>query len=229
MKTHKKFIKLLIFACILIISLQTSVFASTLTLTVTTDKNNYKVSETINVTVDWKENMQATSFKIGYDSEKLEFVSASINENFYNKKNAGEISINWASLEGTDLTQIKLQFKALKEGETNVGIKEVSAFADGNLVSPTSYDFSSSGTKTIIIEAKDETNSNPENPTISEEPDDTQKTNNEDKNYEYKSDNSLAQNQLPRAGTRTIILITIIVMGILSGILFIKNRKYSDI
>lgn len=232
MKIQKKFIKLLIFALILIISLQTRVFATTLTLTVTTDKDNYKVNETIVVIVDWKENMQATSFKMGYDSEKLEFVSASINENFYNSKNSGEISINWASLEGTDLTQIKFQFKALKDGEANVGIKEVSAFADGNLVSPTSYDISTAGTKTIIIEAEDETNPNPENsenPATPKEPDNNQKPNYEEENHENQDDNSLAPSPLPQAGARTTILITIIVMGMLSVIFLIKNRKFSDI
>lgn len=211
MKIKKYLINFLIFALILIISIQTKVFASTLTLNVTTDKDNYKVGETIEVTVDWKENMQASSFKIGYDSKKLEFASASINENFYNSKNAGEISINWASLEGTDLTQIKFQFKALEDGKTDVRIKEVSAFADSNLVTPTSYDISTSGTKTIVIEAKNET-----------------KPNDADKNFENKKDNSLASNQLPRTGTKTTILITII-MGILSAIFFIKNRKFSDI
>lgn len=216
MKVQKKLIKILMFALILIIILKTRAFASTLTLEITTNKDNYKISEIIDVTVDWKENMQATSFKIEYNSENLEFVSASINENFYNSKNAGEISINWASLEGTDLTQIKFQFKALKEGKTEVGIKEVSAFADGNLVSPTSYDFSTAGTKTIIIEAKDETGK-PEEP------------NNEDKNSENKEDNSLAPNPIPEAGIKITILITIIIMGMLSAMFFIKNKEFSDI
>lgn len=152
MKIQKNFINLLIFTLIFIISLQAKVFATELTLTVTTDKDNYKVDETIVVTVDWKEDMQATSFKMTYDSEKLEFVSASINENFYNSKNSGEISINWASLEGTDLTQIQFQFKALKDGKANIGIKEVSAFADENLVKPTSYNISTAGMKTISIQ-----------------------------------------------------------------------------
>lgn len=226
MKTQKKFFKLLIFACLLIISLQTRVFANTLTLTVKTDKDSYKVNETISVTIDWKENMQATSFKIGYDSEKLEFVSATINENFYNSKNAGEISINWVSLEGTDLTQIKFQFKALKEGEANVKIKEVSAFADGNLVSPTSYNFSSSGTKTITIKSTGETNSKPENDTASKGTSNNQKTNNKGKNQ---VDNSLASKPIPQTGIKATILITIIVLGILSVVLFIKNKKFSDI
>lgn len=216
MKIKKEFIKILIFALILIICLQSRVFSSTLTLNVTTDKDNYKVSETIDVTVDWKENMQATSFKIRYDSENLQFVSASINENFYNSKNAGEISINWASLEGTDLTQIKFHFKALKDGKTEVGIKEVSAFADSNLVSPTSYDISTAGTKTIIIEATDEAGN-------LEEPND------EDKNLENKEDNSLAPNPIPEAGIKITVLITIIIMGMLSAIFFIKNREFSDI
>lgn len=226
MKTQKKFFKFLIFACLLIISLQTRVFANTLTLTVKTDKDSYKVNETISVTIDWKENMQATSFKIGYDSEKLEFVSASINENFYNSKNAGEISINWASLEGTDLTQIKFQFKALKEGEANVKIKEVLAFADGNLVSPTSYNFSSSGTKTITIKSTGEINSKPGNDTASEVTSNNQKTNNKGKNQ---VDNSLASKPIPQTGIKATILITIIVFGILSVVLFIKNKKFSDI
>lgn len=228
----KKSIKILIFMLVLMISLQTRVFASTLTLIVTTDKENYKVSETINVTVDWKEKMQAASFKIGYDYEKLEFVSASINENFYNSKNAGEISINWASLEGTDLAQMKFQFKTLKEGETNIGIKEVSAFADGNLVTPTSYDISTSGTKTITVEAKDETNPNPENPENSEppeEPDNNQVPSDENANLEDQEDDSIAQIPLPKAGIETTMLITIIIIGMLSVVFFIKNRKFSDI
>lgn len=229
MKIKKELITILIFALILIINLQVRVVASTLTLNVTTDKNSYKIDEIAEVTADWKENMQATSFKIAYDSEKLEFVSASINENFYNSKTAGEISINWASLEGTDLTQIKFQFKALKEGKADVRIKEVTAFADGNLVSPTDYDISTSGTKTIMIEAKAETKPSPENPQIPEELDNNEKPNDEDKNSENQEDNSLAPNTLPKAGIKTTILITIIIMGILSVILLIKNRKFSDI
>jgi len=228
LKIKKKAIKILMITLALILCLQTKIFASTLTLNVTTDKDDYKVSEIVEVTVDWEENMQASSFKIGYDSEKLEFTSASINENFYNSKNKGEISINWASFEGKDLTQIKFQFKALKEGNADVGIKEVSAFADGNLLIPSSYDISTSGTKTVLVKANDEIESNPGNSEEPEEPDNNQKPN-DDKDYDNQEDNPEEPSVLPETGIETKILILIIIVGMLSIILFIKNRKFSEI
>lgn len=158
MITQKNIFKVLIMTLIFIIYLQGKIFASNLTLTLKTDKERYIIGDIIEVTVDWKEKMQASSFKIGYDSDKLEFISANINETFYNSKNEGEISINWVSFEENDLTQIKIQFKVLKAGNATIKIKEVSAFADGNLVTPTSYDISTEGSKTIKLEAKDETN-----------------------------------------------------------------------
>ena len=229
METKKELIKILILMLVLIISLQTKILASTLVLNAKTDKDNYKVSENIDFTVDWKENMQAASFKIGYDPEKLKFVSASINENFYNSKIAGEISINWASFEGTDLTQIKIQFKALKEGKTNISIKQVSAFADGDLVSPTNYDISTSGTRTIIIGTNNEIVSNPENSEPSKELEGNNKPSSSNKNPEKKDDNSIATSPYPQTGVRTIIIIIIIIMGVLSVRFYIKSRKFSGI
>ena len=221
MKIQKKHIIFIILMLIFIISLRTKVFADTLTVAITSDKENYKIAETINITIDWKEKMQAASFKFEYDSNKLEFLSASINENFYNSKNAGEISVNWVSMQGEDLTQIKFQFKALKEGNANLSIKETPAFADGNLVSPTSYDISSVGTKSIVIEAEQK---------ATEQIDTENKENKNDEIKKEKSneDASLATNVLPKTGSESTIFIIIIAIGILSVFFFIKNRKYSD-
>lgn len=226
MKIKKELIKILIFVLILTICIQTKIFASTLTLNVTTDRDNYKVGEEIEVIVGWKEKMQASSFKIKYDSEKLKFVSASINENFYNSKNAGEISINWASFDGTELTQIKFQFEAIKKGETKVGIKEVSAFADSNLISPTSYDISTLGTKAIKIE---EVNTSPENSQNPEHSDKNQETKDDNKNSGKQEDNSMAPNPLPQTGTEKAVLIAIISVILLLIITVIKKRELSDI
>lgn len=220
MKTQIKIFKLLIFTLGFIIYLQGNVFANDLTLSITTDKDTYKIGDTIETTVDWKEKMQASSFKVGYDSDKLEFVSANINETFYNNKNEGEISINWVSFEENDLTQIKIQFKVLKTGETTIKINEVSAFADGNLVTPTSYDILTNGSKTITVESKDETSTtSPQEPSKSEKVDDNSKPN----------DNTTVQTPLPKTGVKTTIITTLFIAVILTAIAFFKNKKYSDI
>ena len=45
-----------------------------------------KVFDKIKVIVEWTEGMQAADFALEYDSEKLEFVEADIEENFTNIK-----------------------------------------------------------------------------------------------------------------------------------------------
>lgn len=223
--------KIMLLTLFLIAIIPISAFANTLTLKVTTDKATYEMDDKVTVTVDWTEKMQAACYTIKYDAEKIQFESSNITDTFYNSEKLGEISINWASLEEIDFTNMTFTFKAIKAGEASVSIKEVQAFADSNLVKPTNYDISTSGTKTIMIEAKEGSELNPEEPSEPEGPGDNQITNNEDKNSEKQEDNSLATNPLPQAGIKTtiFIIIIIIVMGMLSVIFFIKNRKFSNI
>ena len=69
----KTSMKILIFTICLIAIIPLAVFASTLTLKVTTDKSKYEVGDDVTVTVDWTEKMQAASFVLKYDSDILEF------------------------------------------------------------------------------------------------------------------------------------------------------------
>ena len=125
----KTSMKILIFTICLIAIIPLAVFASTLTLKVTTDKSKYEVGDDVTVTVDWTEKMQAASFVLKYDSDVLEFKSASVASSNYNSDTVGEISVNWASLEEKDLTKMTFEFKTKKTGTANVSIKSANAFA----------------------------------------------------------------------------------------------------
>ena len=76
--------KILIFTICLIAIIPLAVFASTLTLKVTTDKSKYEIGDNVTATVDWTEKMQAASFVLKYDSDILEFKSASVASSNYN-------------------------------------------------------------------------------------------------------------------------------------------------
>ena len=150
----KTSMKILIFTICLIAIIPLAVFASTLTLKVTTDKSKYEIGDNVTATVDWTEKMQAASFVLKYDSDVLEFKSASVASSNYNSDTVGEISVNWASLEEKDLTKVTFEFKTKKTGSANISIKSANAFANGNMVSPTDYDISSKGTINISINDK---------------------------------------------------------------------------
>ena len=148
---HKKYVKILLVVLICIFFWQTKVFATTLKLKVLTDKDKYELNERVCATVDWTEKMQAASFTIQYDPQKLQFESSNIPDTFYNKQEEGKISVNWVSMEEKDFTKMQFDFKTLKSGIANISIKEVGGFADSNIKEPDRYEYKEMGTKNIAI------------------------------------------------------------------------------
>lgn len=201
----KTLFEILLLMLFFIATMSINVLANTLTLKITTDETSYEIDDKIVITVDWTEKMQAASFTIKYNSDNLEFEVASIASTFYNTEKKGEIVVNWASMEEKDLTKMTFEFKAIKAGEVEISIKEVEAFADGNLVTPTSYEFTTLGNKNIIINSKDE----------------NQKNN--------KEDNTTASKIIPNTGIEKTILLVIIILFVCAVMGFAKYRRLSDI
>lgn len=203
----KKFIlKIILCSLVFLIVIQMVTFASTLTLTLSTDKKKYDIGDKIIVTVDWNEKMQAAGFKIKYDADKIEFVSADIKDTFYNAETAGEISINWASMEETELTKMTFELKAIKVGEAKISIQSVDDFADKNLVRPTSYEYANTGNQIITISGN--TIENEKTNVISD-----------------KKDNTVANIKMPKTGIKRTIILVLIPITILAVITYVKYKS----
>lgn len=203
----KKFIlKIILCSLVFLIVIQMVTFASTLTLTLSTDKKKYDIGDKIIVTVYWNEKMQAAGFKIKYDADKIEFVSADIKDTFYNAETAGEISINWASMEETELTKMTFELKAIKVGEAKISIQSVDDFADKNLVRPTSYEYANTGNQIITISGN--TIENEKTNVISD-----------------KKDNTVANIKMPKTGIKRTIILVLIPITILAVITYVKYKS----
>lgn len=197
------------------ITIEIVTFASTLTLNLSTDKKQYETGDKIIVTVDWTEKMQAAGFKIKYDADKLEFISADIKDTFYNVETAGEISINWASMEETELTKMTFELKVTKAGEAKIFIQSVDDFADKNLSRPTSYDYTTTGSQTITINDKLSSGN---------------KTENEQPNVvSNEKDNTLANKTIPNTGMGRTVILMMIGIFIAMVIGFIKYKSIPKI
>lgn len=131
---------------LMIIILNSVVYASTLNLEVTSNKEKVNVDEEIVVTIDWKEGMQAADFILNYDNKKFEFVSIDIEDKFYKIENS-KLKIVWVSLDDTDKTSIDVTFKALKPGKANFWAEISGGFATGELVLPDNYNTGSTTVK----------------------------------------------------------------------------------
>ena len=149
---NKQIFKISMIAFAIILLLQVASFAAVgkLTVKVLTDKNTYVIGDQVNVTVDWTQGMQAASFKLKYDANQLTFQSCSLGDSYYNATTKGVVSVNWASLDDKDATQIKFVFTAKKVGETKLEVSDCT-FATGNVEEPSSYE---NGSKTITISPK---------------------------------------------------------------------------
>lgn len=228
----RKMKKLMTITLLFIAIIPMIVFASTLKLKIKTDKAKYEIGDNVVVTVDWIEKMQAASYKIKYDSDILELKSASIASTYYNTDTVGEISVNWASMEEKDLTYMTFEFYSKKTGSASITIKEVEAFADGNMVAPTDYNFESDGSVNISINAKNSSenvnNTSGEKNNMPNTKIEEKATENTIKAYSSKEENTKVSSKLPNTGIVTTI-IPILIIGILGGIGYIKYRKLSGI
>ena len=146
-----KLLKILSLVLFLVLLVHVNVQATTLTLTTATDKNNYIVGDVVTTTISWNTGMQAAGFTVEFDEEYLTFTEASIDDNYYKIGN-GKINISWASFDEIDFYNMTFKFSTIKEGNTQISVKNPYSFADGNLTSPDGYDCTTSGIKQISIE-----------------------------------------------------------------------------
>lgn len=135
-----KIFKITILVIIILMFMQVSLLAAnTLKINLKADKDNIKVGEEVKVTVSWKQGMQAVDFYLKYNSKKLEFVEADIEDDYINSED-GKVKTAWFSMDDTDKTQIEYTFKAKKAGTVDISTKVNGGFATGNLQIPNKYE-----------------------------------------------------------------------------------------
>ena len=130
--------KISIIFLLMIILLNSVVYATTLNLDVKSNKERLEVGEEVVITVDWKEGMQAADFILKYDDSKFEFKSIDIENDFYKVKDS-QIEVVWISLDDVDKTSMNVIFKALNPGKSSFSAEVAGGFATGELVMPTDY------------------------------------------------------------------------------------------
>lgn len=135
-----KVLKILILALMIIFFMQLSVFANTLTLVISTNKQEVEIGEKFTVIVSWEQGMQAADFYLKYDSEKLEFIGADISDDYINSEQKEQIKTAWFSMDNTDKTKIEYTFKAKKSGTVEFETKINGGFATGELEVPNHYE-----------------------------------------------------------------------------------------
>ena len=157
----KNILKIAIITILFLLLIQLNSIAASITMKTLTDGNIYNVGGTVTTTIDWTQGMQATGFTLTYNSTKLSFTEASIEENFYSiseptlNSETGEyytnIKVSWASFEEVNFTKITFTFTTITTGEAEIAITDVDCFADGNLETPEEIDYTTEGNKTIKI------------------------------------------------------------------------------
>lgn len=134
------------------------------------ERRYFGVGEDIIFTVHWDKAMQATGFEIECENALtnemieesdlgLKFEGASIDEDFYEiseeRTTDGrynlKIKVEWASLEEQDKTSIDFIIRPLRVGEISFDVKKVTAFANGNLEIPETYNLKSAS-RTVFVD-----------------------------------------------------------------------------
>lgn len=184
----KKLISLiLVLALVLSMTTVVNAVVETADLKVSLDKTTAKVGDEVTVTVDWKEVMEAVDLELEFDEKKLEFVSASLPEDWIatDRIKNGVVQISWFSMNGQGITNITYKFKVIAEGDATFTTAEA-VLADANVESPENYNY---GTATLKISnatveepdaeepGTDEPTTEPEKPNTDEPTTDTEKPN----------------------------------------------------
>lgn len=133
-------------------------------------RSNFGVGEDIVFTVSWDKEMQACGFEIecehaieveehGQENDgRLIFTGASIDEQFYqvnqyiDSKGVSHVNIKveWASFDEEDRTSIDFIFKSYMKGLISFSVKNVTAFANGNLEIPETYNLYNADTLAYV-------------------------------------------------------------------------------
>ena len=156
--------------------------------------------------------MQAADFVLNYDKDKVEYVSSSIGEDYLTNDAAnGKVKVVWISLNDKDMTKVSFTFKAKAEGTAKFSTEIDGGFANGEMVSPDTYDVTTYGATSVALKAS----SSEATPT----PTPTTKT----------TATVVAPTVLPKAGDGLNILVAIPVLLGITVLAYTQIRKYKEI
>ena len=117
-----------------------SVYADTLNLNITSNKEEIKNGEEIIIKVSWNKEMQAADYFLNYDAKKLEYVKSDIDDVYIsNDVNQGIIKTAWFSMDDSKKTSIEYTFKVKNEGQLKFTTSINGGFATENMEVPEDY------------------------------------------------------------------------------------------
>lgn len=132
----KKITLILILVIINIFMFSNVILAYNLELILSADKTDVKVGDKVTVTLTLSKGMQAADFTINYDSNLLQFETASLGKNFYSTKEPGKIICSW--FDTKDTTEFTFTFSAISSGTAKF-TTTTENFYDGSLQAASSY------------------------------------------------------------------------------------------
>lgn len=233
----KKLISLiLVLALVLSMTTVVNAVVETADLKVSLDKTTAKVGDEVIVTVDWKEVMEAVDLELEFDEEKLEFVSASLPEDWIatDRIKNGVVQISWFSMNGQGITNITYKFKVIAEGDATFTTAEA-VLADANVESPENYNYGTAKLKisNATVEepdaeepGTDEPTTEPEKPNTDEPTTDTEKPNT-DTNKPATDTTDEKPTTIPQAGANIMgyAVTVLLIAAAASFVAIVKARK----
>ena len=167
----KKFLRTSVIALALIILMQVAVCAYSIKLKLSTDTNKYDLKKEVSLTVDWGTKQEAAGFTISYDASKVKFTgSPDVTDTYYNSSTAGKVDVNWASLDGKQLTKMVFKFETIAEGTAEFSITadkdKFSIETNGQFISPDSIEIANPKASVTIAKPEEQ---KPETPKPGEE------------------------------------------------------------
>lgn len=233
----KKLISLiLVLALVLSMTTVVNAVVETADLKVSLDKTTAKVGDEVTVTVDWKEVMEAVDLELEFDEEKLEFVSASLPEDWIatDRIKNGVVQISWFSMNGQGITNITYKFKVIAEGDATFTTAEA-VLADANVESPENYNYGTAKLKisNATVEepdaeepGTDEPTTEPEKPNTDEPTTDTEKPNT-DTNKPATDTTDEKPTTIPQAGANIMgyAVTVLLIAAAASFVSIVKARK----
>jgi len=226
MRNLKKIYMVVIAFVAILVMLGGVVNAASLTLKTTTDKKELAVGEKITLTVDWTDGMQAADFILNYDKDKVEFESSSIGEDYLTNDSAnGKVKVVWISLNDKDMTKITFTFKTKAEGEANFSTEIDGGFANGEMVSPESYDVKTYGATAVTLKA-----SNENKPNSTQKPESVPTpTSTPQANTVKPTPTAKAPTVLPKAGDGVNLLVILPVLLGITVFAYAQVKRYKGI
>lgn len=116
------------------------VYADTLKLNITSDKEKIKNGEEIKIRVLWNQEMQAADYCLNYDASKLEYIKSDIDDVYINNDSKeGKIKTAWVSIDDSKKTSIEYIFKIKNNGQLKFTTNVDGGFATENMEVPDKY------------------------------------------------------------------------------------------